>query len=361
MGAMVNLVQGDASATLVWFASPGETREAPPAESRRALDQWARAHEVTLAMPAAEDSRVIGVDLAVSDRVEQELERAREAVAAQDADAAERALARAESDLYAHPELPHAAWLLAEVERGWAVRYTRLAPMDEARAERAWLRAAGLDGGRAAGIGEPQVPGAGGAVVTVHASIAVVADGALTLWLDGAELAAGSVDRSPAAHQLLVTRDGAPVWAAWVTLAEGTAVRVALAPSAPCTISDVAHARVRDNAIEATGVRCPRWIAARPTSASGVLIASCEAERCGALVEWRAPAAALPPSPPKPRTSTWPSWATWTIVGGATALAAGVVLAASGALQPARTETRFINGGIKTQATPVTHGLSFGF
>ena len=354
----------DASVTLVWLASAGETRDTPSAESRRALDQWARAHEVTLAMPAADDSRVIGVDLAVSDRVEQELERAREAVGAQDADAAERALARAESDLYAHPELPHAAWLLAEVERGWAVRYTRLAPTDEARAERAWLRAAGLDGGRAAGIGEPHAGGAGGAVVVVHASISVVADGAFTLLLDGAEVAEGSIERSPGAHPLIVARDGAPVWAAWVTLAEGTAIRIALATNSPCTISDVARARLRDRSIDATGVRCSRWIAARPTGAAGVLIASCEADRCGSLVEWRTPSVALPPSPPTPHTSTWPSWATWTIVGGATALAAGVVLAASGALQSTRTETRFINGGVKTQttpATPFTHGLSFGF
>ena len=143
------------TATSVWLAPGGE---APGDAARRALTAWARAHDVTLAEPTAGEPRALAVDLAVADSVELELERAREAVAAQDADTAERALSRAEGELRAHPELPQAAWLLAEVERGWAVRHTRVAPVDAERAERAWQRAAGLDGGRVAGVGEPQVP-----------------------------------------------------------------------------------------------------------------------------------------------------------------------------------------------------------
>ena len=75
------------------------------------------------------------VDLTIADRVEKELDRAREAIAALDADVAERALARAETLLREHPELPQAAWLRAEVHRSWAARWTRVEPRDDQRAQ----------------------------------------------------------------------------------------------------------------------------------------------------------------------------------------------------------------------------------
>jgi hypothetical protein len=378
----------DASATLVWLAPEGENASGASdartsrQEAARALERWARAHDVTLAPPSADDVRALVVDLAVSDRVEQEIERARDAIAAQDADAAERALARAEAEIHAHPELPHAAWLLAEIERGWAARFTRLAPVDIERAERAWLRAAGLDGGRVSGIGEPHVALARGA--PAHATVAITGGArgesiaSFTLSLDGTELAAGPFARSAGAHQLVVMHDGAPVWAAWVTIAEGTALRIAAPASPACSRGDVARARLRvdtanaaasPNPIDATGVRCARWIAAVPSArrvaaSTSVLVASCEADHCGALALWRGASETSPPRPPPPpvaSSSTWPAWATWGLVGGGAAVVAGIVVVATGALAPARTETRFVNGGVKTERTPVTPGLSFGF
>ena len=42
-------------------------------------------------------------------------------------------------------------------------------------------------------------------------------------------------------------------------------------------------------------------------------------------------------------------WATWGLVGTGVAIAAGVVILASGALRPVPAETHFVSGGIKRQ------------
>jgi hypothetical protein len=335
-----------AEAPLVWLAP-----EAPGAEAQRALDAWAIARGVRLVTPAEPTTAELTLDLAAADRVEQEIEHAREAIAAQDADAADRALARAERELFAHPELPQAAWLLAEVERAWAVRFARVAPIDAERAERAWARAAALDGGRASGVGEPHAA----AAPTVKARIlSTTTDVALTL--DGVPIAAGAIERAAGAHQIVVTRDGKTAWAAWVTLAEGTVVALPDFAGVACSANDLARARFVADAIDARGVRCPRWIAALPLASLGgadsatVRVATCEGDRCGPLLEWRAPRGGdfLPVAPPT-TTTRWPVWGTWTLVG-AGAVAVGVVaIVASGVFQPTHSETHFVNGGIKAQ------------
>jgi hypothetical protein len=116
---------------VVWIEPAG------PAEER-ALGEWALARGVRLHGPSAEEAPRIAVDLSMAERVEAELDKARDGATALDAEVTERALARAEAILRAHPELPQAAWLMAEVERGWAVRWARIEPVDRVRAARAW-------------------------------------------------------------------------------------------------------------------------------------------------------------------------------------------------------------------------------
>jgi len=79
-----------------------------------------------------------------------------------------------------------------------------------------------------------------------------------------------------------------------------------------------------------------------------VLVAVCEAGRCGVLLEWRA-ASSWTWSPPVSSAARWPAWATWTLVGAGATVAAGIVLVASGIFQPAPPGTRFVSGGLKTQ------------
>jgi hypothetical protein len=338
----------DAEATVVWIAP------ARDAQDRHALDEWALARGIRLVTPRDGKAPDVPVDPSVADRVEDELDRARDAVAAQEPDAAERALARAEALLYEHPELPHAAWLMAEVHRGWSARWHRLEPRDQARGAAAWLRAAALDGGRVAGIGETEAPPTGG-TVTATLELEGAAPGT-TLRLDGAELAPGPVTRPAGEHQVTVS-DGTVVRAAaWVALADGARIRIRVPAAPPCSSEDLARARRTDDAIAAGGVRCGAWIAVLPAQGpSGMLrIASCDKGACGPLVEWRALAPPVGPSGPPPteelpKRGRWPAWATLTIFGAGIVAATTVALAAAGAFDKQRTDARFVNGGIKVQ------------
>jgi hypothetical protein len=339
-------VTGDAPVTLVWMAPA----LAPEPEQARALASWARAHGVRLELPRTETPRAIPVDLHAGDDVERLLDRVRDAIAGRDAEAADRALAAAESTLRAHPELPQASWLMAEVERARSMRFRRLPPLDEEAAERAWMRAEALDGGRLPGVGER--------AATAHPPDATITlepvPAGATTWLDGRATAtsSGVVTTHAGVHSVVITWEDVPVWASWVEAPAGSStVHLNVAGPTPCSSGDLAVGRVAGGTIAAEHVRCGAWVAAmagpRPSS---VLVATCEADRCGALLEWNTPATANwtwtpPPHPP----GSWPSWATWGLVGAGAVIATSVVLVASGALQAGPTETRFVSGGIKGQ------------
>jgi hypothetical protein len=326
-----------ADAPLVWLAP-----ESPSAEAQRALDSWASARGLRLTKPRGASAPEMAIDFAVAERVEQELERARDAIAAHEGDAADRALDAAEKDLLAHPELPQAAWLLAEVERGRAARWSRIAPIDQERADRAWGRAASLDGGRVSGVGEPK-----GATLP-QVAVTIVARGA-SLTLDGAPVEAGKAQRAAGAHQVVASRDGRIAWAAWVVFADGTTVNVPDVAGAACSGDDLAHVRATTDGIDAAGVRCARWIAAVPANEEGrIRVASCERERCGPLLEWRAPRDIVwAPPPVGDGPYKWPAWRTWTLVGAGAVAVGVVVIVASGVFAPTHTDTRFVNGGIR--------------
>jgi hypothetical protein len=334
-------VTADAPATLVWIAP-----EPPDGGQSRALETWARGRGITLVPPGGEKPKALAVDPHAADEVESLLDRARDALAARDGDAVDRALGAAEATLRAHPELPQAAWLMAEVHRARSVRLRRVPPVDVEAADRAWALAESIDGGRVAGVGEQ----AG----TVHAAGAsIVLDGALegaTVTLDGIVVRPGAVPTHAGVHALVVAWDGTPVWAEWIDAPAGSStVRVNAPEPPPCTTSDVQHARAVAGTVDADHVRCASWVAALPGPSEGsVLVATCEPGRCGPLLEWR-----TPPSwtwtPPPPPTHPWPSWATWGLVGAGAVVATGVVLLATGAFQPAPNETRFVSAGVKSQ------------
>jgi hypothetical protein len=346
----------DAAATLVWLAS-----EPADAEQSRALSSWSRAHGVTLEPPRPSGAPALEVDPQVGDGVETWLERARDAIGAHDAEQAEAALAAAESTLRAHAELPQAAWLMAEVERTRALRWRRVPPVDAETAERAWMRAEALDGGRVAGVGEE--------ASLEHpppATIAIdLSPGDAEAWLDGEALgqagAAAGVATAAGPHALVVTSAGAPVWAAWIDVPGGpSSVRVAAPTAAACSSEDMARVSVHGpadpfagiDAIDASLVRCPAWVAATAGSVHGaVRMARCEAGRCGPVFEWRAVGlwSSSPSGAADAPARAWPAWATWAVAGGGAAIAAGVVVLAAGALQAAPAETRFVSGGLRSQ------------
>jgi hypothetical protein len=333
--------------TVAWVAQAPEDDRGPEA---RALESWASAHGVELAPARDETPRAIVVDLRVADDVDALLDRARDAIAARDANGADAALAGAESMLRVHPELPQGAWLMAEVERTRSTRWIRVLPADTEAAGRAWTRAQALDGGRTTGIGEeaartePAV-----AAMTVH----TVPDGA-EAWLDGAAVGGATGVRTTAGPHLLqvVTRSRpAVLWARWLDLGAGpNTVDVSARGTTACSLADVSRAVLTGDAVDAQRVRCDDWIAVAPAESGSIRVARCGPGRCGPLLEWRpSPAWSWTPPRPEPEAHAWPAWATWSLVGAGAVVATGVVVVASGLLQPASTETRFVTNGIKVQ------------
>jgi hypothetical protein len=329
--------------TLVWMAP-----EAPDPSQQRALATWSRSRGVRLVAPSRSPPAWLPVDARVAAGVEALLQSAHDALGASRGEEADRAISAADSTLRAHPELPQAAWLMAEVERARAMRWRRIAPLDIEAADSAWQRAEALDGGRVAGIGEQAAAGHP-AVATV--ALDVTPDDAQA-WLDGRRVPAGVVQTLAGPHTLVVTWKGAPVSAAWIEAPAGTSTaRVSEVAAPACSDEDVSRARVGVGGVDASHVRCGAWVAATSaTVLAGILVATCETDHCGGLFGWRAPEP-WTWSPPAERSpeGRWPAWATWTLAGAGAAVASAVVIFASGVLQPAPTEARFVSGGLKTQ------------
>jgi hypothetical protein len=360
-------VIGDATATLVWI-SP----QPPDAAQTDALSSWARSRGVTLVAPRDERPPAIPVDASLADPVEDLLERARDAIVARDGEGVDRATAAADALLRAHPELPQAAWLMAEVERTRATRSRRIEPADPEAAARAWERAAALDGGRVPGIGEVDAP-AHPAEATVSFDVPEADEASL----DGRPLPAPSsaapatrtVTTRAGLHALVVASDGAPVWAGWIEVAAGSSTLSIGAPApVPCSSADFAGAllsaraavppevAIQTGTLDVAHVSCEAWVAVSSGRRPDTLrIARCVRDRCGPATDWpeppawtRVPSAAAPAEAGHP-ARPWPAWATWALAGAGVALAAGIAVVASGALQSAPTDTRFVTGGLKTQ------------
>ena len=352
---------------VVWIAEGGH----PDPASARSLAAWARARGVVLGSVGDPASAPIQVDFATGDRIEHELDRARDAIAAFDADAADRALARAEALLRMHPELPHAAWLRAEVERAWSTRLARLEPRDEARAANAWRRAAALDGGRLAGVGELERPA--GESARVRIVVEGAASGGRVVRVDGTEITTATrqgddslydADLAPAEHHLVVYEDSRPVFASWISVVEGSVreagaaagghvtVRVPLSPGSSCSGAATASVARRGDTVTAAGVTCPRWIAAVPDPRTGnVRVAQCAEGRCGPLLEWRAERIGPVQAPQglDDRSRPWPAWATVFVVGVGVVAAGTVALVSSGVLEDRPVEQRFVAGGARVE------------
>ena len=353
-------MSGPDDVTVVWVEK-AEGRD----DASRAVADWARARGLKLATSASEGGRhpSARVDFSIADRVETELGRAREATAALDADAAERALARADALLREHPELPQAAWLRAEVHRSWAARFTRVEPRDDARARLASQDADALDGGRAAGIGEAAFPARPRTPVTFLVQGA--GSRAVVARLDGVELAgapsegalAYAVEVVPAEHHLLVSVDGEVAFSSWVSVTAGAGAGAAPRTSIPIRVGDdgscaaIAGVTREGAAVRAPNVSCERWVAAVPAERRGaVLVARCERSTCGPFLEWRSESSlgGTISSPERPYAREgWPAWATWTAVGVGAAAATTIALIASGIFEARPVEQRFVAGGVR--------------
>lgn len=338
---------------VVWLDS-GEVRE----DARHALAEWARIREIKLGATPVRPPP-IRIDVSIGELVENELEQAHEAIAALDADAAEHALARAATQLREHPELPHAPWLLAEVERTWSDRWLRVEPRNEARARVAGENAHALDGGRVAGVGETTFPPR--ARVPAILVLPPRAARRATVLLDGNPIESTEIDArgaiyrvevEPAEHHLLVISGGRILSASWIALLgnDPAPTNVAI-DGTSCDDDELSRARRDDHRVQGTGITCPRWIAAvsgdRPNS---VFVARCEEDTCGPLIEWRTEPYRTNAAPERRGTPTrWPSWATWTLLGVGAAAATSIALVSSGVFDRHPAPTRFVFGGVRQE------------
>jgi hypothetical protein len=343
----------DAPATIVWIAP------APPdGDQRAAIAGWASSRGVKLVEPAAWRPETLPVDPHVAGDVEDLLDRARDALAGIDGSAVDAELTKAETTLRAHPELPQAAWLMAELERIRAVRLRQMAPIDTAGATRAWKRAAAIDGGRQAGMAERPMTNTEQPPDAASIEIGGTVEGGEQVWVDGRPVGA-HVDTAAGAHTAVVTWAGDPIWAKWQEVRAGASTLSLVLPSpSPCSAVDVARAHGRDGAIEAERVQCASWVAAEPDpgSSRSVRVAVCSGDRCGPVGTWRLPDPWVAPPPPRPVATpapapgnSLPAWVVWSAAGVGVALAAGAVVALSSSANPGPPQTRFVDNGIKTQ------------
>ncbi len=296
--------------------------------------------------------------MSVADAVEEGLAAAHDAVSARDLDAADRTLARAEARLRAHPELPNASWLMAEVERGWTSVWS-LPNGDRERAAFGWIRAESLDGGRAPGVGERPA----GHLATMRTSILLEGEDAASqtsparpraaeLRVDGEARVPGELVLSAGEHQVTVSRDATLVWAEWVSIAEGATILIRAPAAAPCSTGDVAKATLSPGGVGARGVVCPRWVAASALAGKkGLLVATCEGGHCGELLEWRIglPTAGFAPASAE-AGSHRSDWRAWALVGATALIGTAGVLVAAGAFRGSPSSTEFVSGGLRTHA-----------
>jgi hypothetical protein len=130
-------------------------------------------------------------------------------------------------------------------------------------------------------------------------------------------------------------------------------IRVQLSNGGACSHEEFAGVH-RDDAGEgviARGVTCPLWVATVAGDRAGtLLVARCERDTCGPLLEWRVEKLdALGPPQVITRSPGWPRWATWTLLGIGAATATSVVLIAAGVFETRPVEQRFVVGGVRQE------------
>jgi hypothetical protein len=260
------------------------------------------------------------------DDLEGRLDEARTLASSLDEERALVVLDGVERDLLRSPELPQAAFLLAERHR-IAAGVARARPGGEARVAELLERARVLEGARAAAFGEPLEPLASAPpAVALHFADLDARD---VPEVDGESGAQGRHAR-PGLHHVRVLRAGELVWAGFLEVAAGPPaerqeVRLGVRRLAACSGEDLVDVDGRGASPRPTpGVACPRWLAVR--RAFGRLeVADCSRAHCGAFQPVPDASEARP---------VLPEWAKPVIAGAGTA---GVVLGllwATGAFSP---------------------------
>jgi hypothetical protein len=271
----------------------------------------------------------------VAQRIEASLDEAQTLAASLDEDRALVLLAEIEKELYAHPELPQAAWLMAERHQ-LAATIRRKQPGGAEDAERLVARAEALEGARAAPFGESSDAGTETLRVDAPPGVRVLLsvrdlDAHDVLVVDGLS-ATRSWSVLPGRHHASVLRGSRVVWAGWFDVPPEARVDrlLGIPERVACSSEDFGDTALGGRApIVPADVQCGRWIALR-RGATGLEVAWCEGPRCtayGPLLDEQVA--------PKPAAARIPPWLAATIVG-ATAVGAASLLIATGTFERER-------------------------
>jgi hypothetical protein len=300
--------------TLVWLS--GTSLPAHQAE----IQGWSKAHQVVVHPAAAAASPVY--DPAIAEAIEVQLERGRTAVAMQQADAA--ALQQTCQQILQHPELPQAAWLLAECHRLNALISAQSA--DAVAAAQRQQAAAALEGPRAPVYSAEPIPLPAIERLPVVEIECVGPRATDRIFIDGEPTGARTLT-TVGTHHVRVTRDDTLLWAGWLEVAaQGGPLIVPLAVQ-PCSAQDLSGAAITGaGVVVPEGARCLAWVLAQPQrDGTGIDLWQCQRDRCTGPQQW--PVAQRHDSKPV----AGGSWYVWPLVGVGVALGTAAVLWQAGA------------------------------
>ncbi|HEY3666545.1 MAG TPA: hypothetical protein VGL19_11115 [Polyangiaceae bacterium] len=284
------------TAVLVWLSAAS----ALPT-FRADLDAFAQSRLVRFEAPrenaAAFHASAYAPDVVA--QVESSLEEARNATASLEQSRAQSALERADHLLHEHPELPQAAWLMAEVLQ-LSADIENTAPEGADAATLLRQRAAALEGPRAVPFSpvgdyearQDRTPSSEPAQVV---SRKITVDGLEpedTLQWDGLD-AQSPIVTAPGEHHARVLRRGRLLWAGWAQLGSVEAeLRLPVPKTVTCSSDDIGQGHFSGGrALPAPHARCESYVLARARSGGGIEAALCERESCGQVVIWEHPSA----------------------------------------------------------------------
>jgi hypothetical protein len=258
------------TATLLLFLA-GELTQG----ERSALAEFSRQKHVSLVAPAPTPRGPSPYRQDFVLDLEGRLDEARTLASSLDEERALALLGTIERDLLAHPELPQAAWLLAEHHR-IAADLRRADPDGRAAAMELDRQARALEGPRAAAFGTelPAEPASTSVRVRVEDL-----DSRDVLELDGVS---GGAERAvtPGIHQARVLRGGEVLFAGWTTLATDGSATLGVRPLVACSTEDLGGVSLRGRTVLGTsGVRCARFVLAR-REGGRLEVADCTGSAC---------------------------------------------------------------------------------
>lgn len=280
-----------------------------------------------------------------ADVIEGELMQAQAALSALEEESARERLERVRTELLAHPELPQAAFLMAEC---LALLARAEAARDPALAQHYWRQRAALEGARASEFGAPEWPSEVPSEENAPSLRVSGLEAGDELELDGRP-SPSEVRLESGLHHARVLRQGRPIFATFVEIEEGQRELALSVPAVPACAMEDLSAFSRRSAQYATPsrVRCPRWALVREQQ-RGIAVALCEHGRCGAFVSWQK-RSAHDFSAPEPELRAG-SWKQITLMGVATLAATALVLWQSGALdEGSRSTPVWRYGGLDPQ------------